>query len=487
MQKSYKPFHIVLFILGCLLILGLVSYAVPSGKKDILGYEFRFLSQHKLLKTETRQEVNVDSLFADIDTSIVEDIDLSDSIDEPKGKIKNYKVTTEDLLAFSEGGKEKFRLFFNKLKAIGSNKIRILHYGDSQIEGDRVTSFLRQRLQTQFGGYGPGFIPAVNVYNTVTYTQTYSENFQRFTNFGGQSLSTKRYGIMNSVGRFTPEYSDSINLDSLEIVSAWMEVEPGPYGYSRAKTYKNIIVHYSDAFTACEIRVWNNGELVKTDSLIADGKYHKFNYALPDSPGKIKIEYSSKISPNILGYSLEGNGGLQVDNIAMRGSSGTFFGKIDQGLAKRIYDEQNVELFIMQFGGNSVPYLKDTAAVERASRYFKGQLNVIKRLRPNAMIIVIGPSDMSTLIEEEFRTYPLLPLFVDQLRKVTKEIDGAYFDMYSAMGGEDAMAAWVEKGLAGQDHIHFTPKGASIAAQKFYDAFMTTYNKLTTVNDSDEE
>src|SRR5690554_6354507 len=141
----------------------------------------------------------------------------------------------------------------------------------------------------------------------------------------------------------------------------------------------------------------------------------------------------------------------------------------------------------MQFGGNSVPYLKDTAAVERASRYFKGQLNVIKRLRPNAMIIVIGPSDMSTLIEEEFRTYPLLPLVVDQLRKVTKERDGAYFDMYSAMGGEDAMAAWVEKGLAGQDHIHFTPKGASIAAQKFYDAFMTTYNELTTVIDSHEE
>src|SRR5690554_6975039 len=128
MQKSYKPFHIVLFILGCLIILGLVSYAVPSGKKDILGYEFRFLSQHKLLKTETRQEVNVDSLFADIDTSIVEDIDLSDSIDEPKEKIKNYKVTTEDLLAFSEGGKEKFRLFFNKDRKstrLNSSHVRI--------------------------------------------------------------------------------------------------------------------------------------------------------------------------------------------------------------------------------------------------------------------------------------------------------------------------------------------------------------------------
>ncbi len=481
MQKSYKPYHIVLFIVACLILLGIVAYVVPSGRKDIFGYEFRFLSQSKLLKNEKRHEVNVDSLFVDIDTSMVDDDEKS------TGKVKNYKISQEDLLAYSSGGKKNFINFFNKLKSIGSDKIRILHYGDSQIEGDRVTAFLRQRLQTQFGGYGPGFVPAVNVYGTITYTQTYSENFQRYTNFGGQRLSTKRYGIMNSVGRFTPEYSDSVILDSLAVVSAWMEIEPGIHAYGRAKTYSNITLHYSDAFVGCELKIWNNGELVKTDSLIADGKYHKYTYVLPGNVGKVKFEYSSKISPNILAYSLEGNGGLQIDNIAMRGSSGTFFGHIDQSLAKQIYDNQNVELFIMQFGGNSVPYIKDSAAVYQSTNYFKGQLNVIKRLRPNAMIIVIGPSDMSTLIEEEYRTYPLLPLFVDKLREMTKEIDGAYFDMYAAMGGEDAMVAWVEKGLASQDHVHFTTKGASIATQKFYDAFMTAYNKLTTVNDSKDK
>ena len=477
MQKSYKPFHIVLFILSCLILLGIVTYAVPAGKKDIFGYEFRFLSENKLLKKEKRHEVNVDSLFVGIDTTM---------IDTLEGKTKNYKISEGDLLSYSKSGKENFIVFFNKLKNSASSKIRILHYGDSQIEGDRVTSFLRQRLQTQFGGTGPGFIPAINVYNTMTYSQVYSENFQRYTNFGGQALSTKRYGIMNSVGRFTPEYNDSISLDSLAVVSAWMEVESGSGAYSRAKMYREITLHYCDAFTKCELKIWNNGELVVTDSLIADGKYHKYKYALPDGSGKVRFEFSSKISPNILGYSLDGGIGLQVDNIAMRGSSGTFFGAIDQSLAKQIYDEQNVELFIMQFGGNSVPYIKDSAAVYRSTDYFRGQLNVIKRLRPNAMIVVIGPSDMSTLIEEEYRTYPLLPLFVDELRKMTKEIGGAYFDMYAAMGGEDAMVAWVESGLAGQDYIHFTPKGASIATQKFYDAFMTAYNKLVPNNDSKE-
>ncbi|PWH85552.1 SGNH/GDSL hydrolase family protein [Brumimicrobium oceani] len=478
MQKTYKPFHIVLFIVLCLILLGAITYAVPEGRKEIFGYEFRFLSEAKLLKNEKRKEVNLDSLFIDIDTTIV------DEVEEPEGKVKNYKLTKEDLLSYSESGKKKFTAFLNQLKGGISQKTRILHYGDSQIEGDRVTAFLRQRLQTQFGGSGPGFIPAVNVYETISYTQTVSENFQRYTNFGGQKLSNKRYGIMNSVGRFTPEYPDSISLDSLKLATAWMEIEPGRLAYGTAKRYKSITLHYADAFSPCELKIWNNGELVKSDSLIPDGKYHKFKYTFPGEVGKVKFEYTAKISPHILGYSLEGDGGLQVDNIAMRGSSGTFFGKIDQTLAKQIYDEQNVELFIMQFGGNAVPYIKDSADVAQTVRYFKGQLNVIQRLRPNAMIIVIGPSDMSTLIEEEFRTYPLLPFYVDELRKMTKEIGGAYFDMYAAMGGEDAMAAWVEKGLASQDHVHFTLKGASIATQKFYDAFMTSYNKLTKVDDS---
>ena len=484
MQRSYKPFHIVLFILACLLLLGIVVYAVPEGKKDIFGYEFRFLSQKKLMDKGKRHEVNVDSLFLDIDTTMM---DNADSLDGKKGRRKNYKISKEDLLSYSKSGKENFIAFFKKLNLSASNKVRILHYGDSQIEGDRVTSFLRQRLQTQFGGYGPGFIPAVNVYETITYSQTYSENFQRYTNFGGMALTNKRYGIMNSVGRFTPEFNDSINLDSLEIITAWMEVEPGRGAYHRAKNYRNVTLHYSDAVVGCGLKIWNNDELVITDSLIADGRYHKYTYALPELLGKVKFEYSSKISPNILGYSLESSSGLQVDNIAMRGSSGTFFGQIDQSLAKQIYDGQNVELFIMQFGGNSVPYIKDSAGVYRSVDYFRGQLNTIKRLRPNAMIIVIGPSDMSTLIEEEYRTYPLLPLYVEKLRKMTKEIGGAYFDMYAAMGGEDAMAAWVEKGLAAEDHVHFTLKGASIATQKFYDALMTVYNKLNKADDKVEK
>ena len=89
--------------------------------------------------------------------------------------------------------------------ATDKKKIHIFHYGDSQIEGDRMTAYIRQRIQNQFGGTGPGLIPAMNVYATNTFKQTVSPNFVRYTCFGGDRLTNKKYGALGSAARFTPE------------------------------------------------------------------------------------------------------------------------------------------------------------------------------------------------------------------------------------------------------------------------------------------
>lgn len=481
-MKNYQPFHVLIYILSCLILLSGIIWWVPSGKLKIGSAEFRFLSENKLLKNHTQKKVNIQSIIADIDTSSIalkEDSLANKEIMGGPGST-NYKITESNLLDYNDAGKANLVRFFTQLANAANKKIRILHYGDSQIEGDRMTSFLRQRIQEQFGGNGPGFIPAINVYSTISYDETYSDNFQRYTNFGGLALKHSRnYGILNSVGRFTPEMeiNDSL-LASVPITKAWIKINVGRLAYSRAKKYNNVYLHYSDVKTSCKINVYQNGNLIVSDSLKKDGGYHIFPFQFPGFPGELKFEFEAKTSPNILGFSLEGDIGVQVDNIGMRGSSGTFFGRINQSLAKRIYDAQNVELFIMQFGGNNIPYVSDSSMARKNVSYFKSQLYTIKKLRPSATIIVIGPSDMSTLIDGEYTTYPILPYYVQQMRKATLEVGAAYFDMYAAMGGTNSMVAWVESGLAGKDYIHFTNKGASIASQKFYDALMTAYTKL---------
>ena len=85
----------------------------------------------------------------------------------------------------NEKSKSSLYTFFSAIICLQKiKKVNICHYGDSQIEGDRMTSFIRQRLQTQFGGAGPGLIPAINVYSTISFRHNYSSNFQRKIIFG---------------------------------------------------------------------------------------------------------------------------------------------------------------------------------------------------------------------------------------------------------------------------------------------------------------
>ena len=124
-----------------------------------------------------------------------------------------------------------------------------------------------------------------------------------------------------------------------------------------------------------------------------------------------------------------------------------------------------------------MPYLEDSTMVENYASYYKSQLRTLKRLKPDLAIIVIGPSDMSTLIDGFQETYPMLPYTVELLKKAALEMGAGYWDLFEAMGGRNSMPAWVEKGLAGSDYIHFSNKGAKIASQLFYDAFIAEYVK----------
>jgi hypothetical protein len=63
------------------------------------------------------------------------------------------------------------------------------------------------------------------------------------------------------------------------------------------------------------------------------------------------------------------------------------------------------------------------------------------------------------------------------MRKATLDAGAAYWNLYAAMGGKNSMPSWVEKGLAGKDHIHFSNGGAKIASQLFYEAFIAEFAK----------
>jgi lysophospholipase L1-like esterase len=119
-------------------------------------------------------------------------------------------------------------------------------------------------------------------------------------------------------------------------------------------------------------------------------------------------------------------------------------------------------MILLQFGGNAVPYISDTAAVKRYGEWFASQIRLFQTILPNAAIVVIGPSDMATKEEQYMITYPMLVPVRNALRQAALNEDVLYWDVFEVMGGAGSMAAWVASSpaLASSDHVHFTRRGA---------------------------
>lgn len=383
-------------------------------------------------------------------------------------------------ISFAVGEEHCLDDFFAKLSSASANKknVRIIHYGDSQIEGDRMTAYMRNRIQSKFGGYGPGLVAFKNVYNTQSFIQSHSPQWVRYTSFPSipKSVNHRRFGAMCSYARFTPVVNDSTYL-TREETEAWVEIGKSNSAYGTSREFNRVKIWYGNCRVPVSVNVYNNDELIHTDTLKYDGATHVFELTFDKTPEKLKYVFKGKDSPDFYCFQLDGSYGIGVDNIAMRGSSGTFVTTSDMSQLKVFYDNLGTELFIMQFGGNAVPYIKDSAAARSIANHFQAQLAALKRLRPGSDVIVIGPSDMSQKIDGEWRTYPILPAFIGYLKQAAHKAGAGYWDMYAAMGGENSMVTWVEKDWAGPDYTHFSPYGAKLIAESFYKAFILEYNK----------
>ena len=145
---------------------------------------------------------------------------------------------------------------------------------------------------------------------------------------------------------------------------------------------------------------------------------------------------------------------------------------------KEYAENDNVRLIILQFGGNSMPYCKTGKSISEYKETIEKQIRHLHTVAPDASIIFIGPSDMSTNIRGKMQTYPHLPMMVDSLKAAANNAGAAYWDMYGAMGGDGSMVEWVKARpqLAGSDYVHFTPLGAEAVGKMLFETIMLYYD-----------
>lgn len=482
-----NPFKILLFLLSVFVILLIVSLFFPDDGIHINEkFSLHFITQGEIFNPDTFE-------YADISSIISQSMAINDSIltgdlvfpggeeftpDTIRANEDSLKIKIQKIEFPEDDNTMLYPIFrqFRKLNTTGE-LIRIMHYGDSQIEGDRMTSFIRYRLQRRFGGSGIGLQPVVSLYGyQLSLKHTASDNWLRYTAFGSMdtTLGHNNYGALACFARFTPNQND-ILLPGTDVHEAWIELTGSGRSWSGSAAFHHCRIFFGNNPEPVLYKLYANDSLIDADFLpVCDGleiKHWHFN----QPPTKLRFSFHGSVSPDFYAIALDDEKGVAVDNIPMRGSAGLVFTKMNQYLLKEMFDSLNVKMLILQFGGNVVPYIAENYSYY--AKWFTSQLRTLKNLCPDIPIVVIGVSDMSTKEKDRFVTYSNLEKIRDALKSASFNEGCAYWDMFEAMGGRNSMPSWVyaQPPLASSDFVHFNQRGARVIAEMFCNALIYEY------------
>lgn len=449
-----RPYRVLLFIVACLGVLALLCAVLPH-RVQLGSRTLRWPTLAEVLELSDKAENSEYSEYSE-DSEISEYSDVF--------QLEEFPVAPDSLIAEADmeaaatsslppappvavdsliDTRVWLASFYDALAHSGEHVVRVMHYGDSQIEEDRMTSQIREKLQDRYGGRGVGLLPLAQTIPSRSVRQELYMSGRRVSPAQGprrymvyalrrDQRDDGRYGPMGQVAWM----ADSLVGGSEEIMAVCKPLDGRPR-YTHWQVLADDSVHYS-----C------SGDTVRLKGRGA-----------------------------VYGLSQESRTGVIVDNIPMRGCLGLVFTKMDTDQLYRFYSDNHVALIIMQFGGNAIPFNRNPGTIAAIVRGLREQVRYLKACAPYASILFVGPSDMLTTEDGEQVSYPMVPYMDRLLRKMAIEEEIAYFSLYNWMGGYGSMAHWQEIGLAGSDGVHFYRSGARKAGNAVADWILEGVNE----------
>ncbi|MBN1299702.1 MAG: hypothetical protein JW995_00665 [Melioribacteraceae bacterium] len=379
--------------------------------------------------------------------------------------IKDFSVKAATLKMYSDIGNKvpleaevaQLSYFRNSLASADNRKIRIAHFGDSLIWGDVITSDIRNIFQQNYGGSGIGFVSICN--DDMMIRRNVDHKFSDDWDWG--SVFTK-----NS-NRY-PLYINGIA--SVPANGSWVSYKVS----DNDLLFSEMTLLFSNTSGNAQVTIEteNNSQVVSLSPVTKGLGTLKHGFNSPQS--YVKLTFNNCGGAYIYGVNLDSGPGVYVDNFAMRGNSGVSLKTLDEGLLKDVNSEMNYSLVLLNFGINVVE-----AGKTDHTFYKKQMVKILKSYKktfPNTSFVIVSAGDKaikkgSRLVSDQF-----VPILVDAQKEIAEEAGVAYWNLYEAMGGRNAMVDWVKRGLGAKDYIHLSPDGGRIIAELLTEALLSGTN-----------
>lgn len=454
------------FLLGFSLLYSQQKQTTQQGLHNIVNYfTWNELFDFSIRKRNQKADTIIRSLATTEQVSLTADTLI------PKSIVIDTVVSMMDTSAYLTNtivstGEHALDHFYNALYVCNDTDVlRIAHYGDSQLEGDRLTCFIRKEFQKRFGGYGIGYLPLTDITTHQHMIRSNSDNWIRYNVFN------KRYtnGMYSASGLLFKIDEQQTDPATEKFATTTLELYK-TFNYEKV----NILYKAQEPFRV-DVMNSKNGNVIASDSIMPAKEFSVVSIPVPANYRSLKLAFSAVKSPELYGLQFEGKGGIQMDNYAIRGHSGERMSYADAGFIAYQLKLINTKLIVLQYGANVVPYFDNQTKCDYLEKVYYSLFMRYKSSLKDVSILVIGPGDMAYASNGDYKSYENVGMVRDAQRRAAMRAGCAFWDMYEAMGGQGSVLTWSEKGMASRDG-HFYISGQRIVARQLFEALMADYN-----------
>lgn len=487
MNKENKYFYQVILIIGISFVLmlayqGCYSY-FPFFKKNYKNFAFfkgytnstkpKKYKATKNLLAQTEETLPLQENFSNTKDSLhyikilrenshVDSLLLKDSVHkEIQNNLKSI-TKIDEIEQYNWDHLFPFYKAVDQLQKGRRKKIRIAYFGDSMIEGDLIVSILREKLQNKMGGEGVGYVPITS--NVAGFRRTVIHRFSENWEQENMLLQIKSHKHPFGISGYNHQIADSTN--------AWVSWK-GTSEYSHLNQFSQMQLFYSCADSIANskepIKITYNNSITRQKTLQQKGILQSLHLK-QENTHQIKIDIpASYRNYTFYGISLESDKGVYVDNLPLRGSSGSLLQYLRSNLLTKVQKERPYDLVILQYGTN----VCDTAI--HSFNWYRHKLSKsiqhIKKNWNNVPCLVVSLADKAIKIDGEMQTSPAVAHVLKAQYQASKIAKTSFFNLYKSMGGKGSMIEWADakKSLANKDYTHLNFRGARKVGNMLFD------------------
>jgi lysophospholipase L1-like esterase len=372
---------------------------------------------------------------------------------------------------------QALRPFFDQLHQLEadptSQLIRVIQFGDSHTAADIFTAAMRTLFQSKFGDGGAGFqyagypFAGYRIHGTKRAQSTgwialgthLRDIGDGLVGMGGISLSTNRAGNWVSLD------ADATSLEVQYLIQ--------PNGGSiEIRDNDQLLATVSTAGPAVNepMPVHTEAEAETKDP--AAGHY---DVTLPAGPHHIEVLTTQEAPVRLLGLSTENSSGVTYEAAGINGAEASLFLRWNEALQQTLMAAAKPSLIVLAYGTNEASDHNWTE--ESYAAMFRQIIERCRRLAPQASILVIGPPDRALRAGRRgWAPFIGVDRIIQAQRTVCHQMDCAYWDQRSRMGGYGSMRDWVSISWAQGDHTHFTGEGYNELASALFSDIVQQYN-----------